>query len=110
MCIRDRNISSTNYEILKKPESANLIKQTAGNIGVWLGHIFNKSGKYKPWVKSMRKMGLKVHVYTVRNDALPSYVKNEAHLLSLLTQYGIDGVFSDSALETKVTLAKIDDS
>ena len=104
------NISSTNYEILKKPESANLIKQNASNIGVWLGHIFNKSGKYKPWVKSMREMGLKVHVYTVRNDALPSYVKNEAHLLSLLTQYGIDGVFSDSVLETKVTLATIDDS
>lgn len=39
---------------------------------------------------------LAVHPWTVRSDALPSYVANEAELLSFLfSKLGVDGVFTD---------------
>lgn len=48
-----------------------------------------------------RHAGLKVHVYTVRKDQLPRYAASLENLLRILYfEVGIDGAFTDFALDT----------
>lgn len=100
-------ISSANYDELVSREGLKKIAEYADGIGVWLHQIKDDIDNTPSYVinpnlvKDAHDAGLVVHVYTLRKDALPSYVKslNELHEL-FYYDFNVDGAFTDFADET----------
>jgi len=67
---------------------------TAG-VGADVSYIFNKDGTRTDFVERAHKLGLLVHVYTVRDDRPdPGFADSRAELKALFDA-GIDGVWAD---------------
>ena len=89
--------SGTDYDHLKTPAGLAEIKTYAAGIGPWYRQILLDEGPtFSSLVADARKLGLKVHPYTLRADALPKFVDDFDQLLAyLFRRQRVDGVFTD---------------
>ena len=93
--------TSADYTEMVTYNGLKAVKAYADHIGPSLGHIFVDHMKKEkptqtPLMKIAKEVGLKVHVYTLRKDQLPSYVNTFDELHDLFINYvEVDGVFSD---------------
>ena len=93
-------MGDVDYGAMKTPAGLKTISGYAEGIGIWTEDLVQKRGsKYQPMkklVQAAKNQGLQIHVYTLREDALPPSVKNWKQLIQLF--YGtlrVDGAFTD---------------
>ena len=88
--------SDTDYTALQTPAMLKEVAKYAQGIGPWLPQVFDlKAGKPTTLVNNAHQVGLQVHPYTFRQDALPSGISSEQVLNVLFNQVKVDGLFSD---------------
>lgn len=88
--------SDTDYNSLKTPIGMLTVAQYADGIGPWLGHITSSQGnKLDSWVLQAQDLGLLIHPYTFRTDALALGNSSEELLDLLINKWKFDGVFTD---------------
>ena len=98
--------TSTDYDQLKSEKGLKELRKYASGLGPWIPQIVNEKGQPTEFLKQAKKLGFKIHPYTLRNDALPSQFKTEKQLLKTLKDdLGVDGVFTDN-VNTTVPLMK----
>ena len=88
--------ADTDYDaLLTEQQMAKLARYVQG-IGPWLPQVFDlQAGKASPLVSQAHNLGLQVHPYTFRQDALPPGVSSEQVLDILFNQLKVDGLFTD---------------
>lgn len=94
------NEGPTDYSPLRTAAGLESLSSHVDGVGVWLGHVVkqvNDQGliELTELVTDAKAAGLKVHVYTLRKDALPKGVSDYQLLLDTLAAAGVDGFFSD---------------
>ncbi len=90
------------FETLRSRDGLARIAEVAGAIGPWLAHVvtgFDRDAG-KPVVTGLvaeaHRLGLEVHPYTFRADALPDYAETLEEAFEIfLVQVGVDGLFTD---------------
>ena len=89
--------SGTDYDFLKTPAGLAEIKSYAAGIGPWYRQILLDAGpEFSDLVENAQRLGLQVHPYTLRADALPDFIGSFEQLLGyLLVDQRVDGVFTD---------------
>lgn len=93
--------SETDYDRLRTDEGLRAIAEYADGIGPSLNHVVSGvDASGRPMITSLAEdahaLGLCVHPYTLRADALPDYAGEFDDLMDLLVnQARVDGVFSD---------------
>ena len=88
--------ADTDYTALQTPKMLAEIAKYAQGIGPWLPQVFDlKVGKPTGLVQNAHNVGLQVHPYTFRQDALPEGVSSEQILSILFQQVKVDGLFTD---------------
>ncbi|WKC57816.1 glycerophosphodiester phosphodiesterase [Borrelia sp. P9F1] len=91
----DWNEAPTDYEYIKSEEGIAEVAKYSDGIGPWIPQVII-DGKITGLIPLAHKHKMEVHPYTVRIDALPSYVKEADELLNLLfNKAKVDGVFTD---------------
>lgn len=94
LLIEDGDLELSNLDKLDM-QLAEIAKYSDG-IGPSLTHVFNSEGHSTQLVKLAHKHKLVVHAYTVRADALPSYVDSlDGYLKKIFKDEKVDGVFTD---------------
>jgi glycerophosphoryl diester phosphodiesterase len=89
------------YDALRTPDGLAAIAKVADGIGPSMGHVVSGvDADGQPIVTDLvanaHALGLVVHPYTFRADALPSYASSlEDALRMFLVDAGVDGVFTD---------------
>lgn len=91
--------SSIDYEKLQTKAGLMEIAPYVKGIGPYIKQLYTvENGKVvkTKLVEWAHELGLKVHAYTHRSDAIPSEFPSEKEFLDFLfTEVGIDGIFSD---------------
>lgn len=88
--------SDTDYDLLKTSEGMVTVAKYADGIGPWLGHVaIDKSNKLSSWLAQAKALGLLIHPYTFRTDALPEETSQEQLLDLVINQWQFDGLFTD---------------
>lgn len=93
--------SGADYVAMRTPAGLQRVAAYADGIGPWLPHVVEGRDEDGHWritslVRDAHALGLEVHPYTLRQDALPDYVADfEALLRVFLVDVGVDGVFTD---------------
>jgi glycerophosphoryl diester phosphodiesterase len=88
--------SNTDYDTLQTPKQLAEVAKYAQGIGPWLPQVFDiNAGKPTALVGDAHQVGLLVHPYTFRQDALPPGINPEQILNALFNQVKVDGLFSD---------------
>lgn len=92
--------SATDYDRLRSRKGLEEVAAVADGIGPATDHIVSgkKDGRLQvtDLVKNAHAVGLAVHPYTLRADALPNYVKSIEELLNIFfVEQQVDGVFTD---------------
>ena len=88
--------AATDYDALQSPQMLAEVAKYAQGIGPWLPQIFDlTAGKATDLVNNAHQVGLQVHPYTFRQDALPPGINAEQVLNILFKQVKVDGLFSD---------------
>ncbi|GEP44824.1 glycerophosphoryl diester phosphodiesterase [Brevifollis gellanilyticus] len=78
------------------PETLAQVAKVADGIGPDIKLVIAPDRSLTPLVKDAHALGLKVHPYTLRVDALPKFATSADDLLTLLLgKAGVDGLFSD---------------
>ncbi|MES2595249.1 MAG: glycerophosphodiester phosphodiesterase [Verrucomicrobiota bacterium] len=78
------------------PEILAQVAKVADGIGPDIKLVIAPDRKLTTLVKDAHALGLKVHPYTLRVDALPKFAESADDLLTLLFgKAGVDGLFSD---------------
>lgn len=95
------NEPGINYDAMRTPEGLAEIAKYADGIGPSIEHIGGEDPetgaiRIGPLVNEAHKLGLQVHAYTVRKDALPDFVTSFDDLMDFLfVTADVDGVFTD---------------
>lgn len=91
--------TSVDYDALRTYAGMESLTSYADHVGLWLGHVLKEVKDGEPvWtdvLANAKKVGLKVHVYTLRADQLPEGVESLKQLRGWLKEAGVEGVFSD---------------
>jgi len=88
--------SDTDYTALRTPLMLAEIAKVAQGIGPWIPHLVNLNTQQQTQLPHHAKqVGLSIHPYTFRKDALPSDVSVEQALDILFKDIRVNGVFSD---------------
>lgn len=87
------------YSKMMTKEGLKEVSSYATGVGLWLGHLYSSKGiPNRTLVNSVQKQNLKIHAYTIRADALPSFFSKIGSLReSLFEELKLDGAFSDHA-------------
>lgn len=101
--------AETDYEAMRRPEGLRRIAEYADGIGPSLSHIVGVDDDGGPMVTPLvveaHRLGLAVHPYTFRTDALPDYAEDFDGMLDLfVNEAGIDGLFTDFPDRARVFL------
>jgi glycerophosphoryl diester phosphodiesterase len=98
--------SDTDYDWLKTKNGLKEVRKYAKGLGPWIPQIVTPDKKPTSFLKEAKKLGFKIHPYTLRNDALPKVIGSEEELLKLLIKdLKVDGIFTDN-VNTTVGLSK----
>lgn len=94
------NESEVDYDTMLTAAGLETLRSYAAGVGLWLNHVLlgvDEQGQpqFSQVVKNAHAAGLKVHVYTLRADALPEGVESYQQLKNWLTEHGVDGFFTD---------------
>lgn len=94
------NESEVDYDTMLTAAGLETLRSYADGVGVWLNHVLkgvDEQGQpqFSDVVKNAHAAGLKVHLYTLRADALPAGVDSYQQLKNWLTEHGVDGFFTD---------------
>jgi glycerophosphoryl diester phosphodiesterase len=97
---QDQDAPNTNYDYFKTNEGLKVLSKYVDGIGPHYSYIIldKKNGKVElsNLVKDAHNYGLLVHIYTLRDDSLPSYYKNAKDFVrDLFYVAEVDGIFSD---------------
>jgi len=88
--------SPTNYDVLKTQQGLAEIAKVAQGIGPWIPQLVDlKTMKPTAFVKQAHNLGLQVHPYTFRKDALPAKLDTKQTLKLLFNDLKVDGLFTD---------------
>lgn len=93
--------STVDYNAMRTPEGLRKVATYAVGIGpsiqqIYLGKDESGDFQFSSLVSDAQALGLKVHPYTFRVDALPTGIKDIAELLeAFLVVQRVDGVFTD---------------
>ncbi len=92
--------SSTDYNVMRTLAGLKKVAEYADAIGPWMGHLASEKGALTtaipPLIQWARKVGLQVHPYTARADALPDGAASFTDFLTLLiVHWKVDGIFTD---------------
>jgi glycerophosphoryl diester phosphodiesterase len=88
--------AATDYDALQTPQQLAEVAKYAQGIGPWLPQVFDlQAGKPTDLVNNAHQVGLQVHPYTFRQDALPQGINAEQVLNILFKQVKVDGLFTD---------------
>jgi glycerophosphoryl diester phosphodiesterase len=96
-----REAPDVDYDLLATRDGLAAIASIADGIGPWLRHVVRGvDGDGRPIITDLvanaHRLGLAVHPYTLRADALPDYADSlEEALRIFLVDAGVDGVFTD---------------
>ena len=93
--------AETDYEFLLTKEGLKTLSEHVQGIAVWTGHVLE--GRYlsgmpqlSSLVKDAHELGLKVYTYTLRADALPTYVRSFEEMLHIFYyEANVDGIITD---------------
>ncbi|MGI9383045.1 MAG: glycerophosphodiester phosphodiesterase [Methyloligellaceae bacterium] len=89
------------FDRLRTRDALAEIAKVADGVGPWMPHVVTRlDGTGKPVVTDLvataHELGLQVHVYTFRADALPDYAKTlEQAFEFFLVEARVDGLFTD---------------
>jgi glycerophosphoryl diester phosphodiesterase len=88
------------YDALRTRDGLAAIAGIADGIGPWINHVVTGvDAAGRPMVTDLvanaHALGLVVHAYTFRADALPAYADSLEEALRLFVAAGVDGVFTD---------------
>ena len=87
---------NVDFDYLRTTEGLKAVSKIADGIGPWIPHIVDDSGTKTSLVEDAHKVGLDLHPYTLRADALPSWATNYNDVMQrVLIDAGADGIFSD---------------
>ncbi|PWW13326.1 MULTISPECIES: glycerophosphodiester phosphodiesterase [Pseudidiomarina] len=118
------NQSSVDYNLMLTAAGLETLSSYADGVGIWLDHLYQgpavqstdalapaataqSSTAQSSWLAAAQRWrwrevvphahqaGLKVHVYTLRADQLPSGFASYEELKKALTELGVDGIFTD---------------
>jgi glycerophosphoryl diester phosphodiesterase len=99
--------SSTNYDFLKTSAGLEVIAKVAQGIGPWIPQLVDlKTMQPSTFIKQAHSVGLKVHAFTFRKDALPENVNKEQMLKLLFNDLKVDGIFTDFTDTVVLNLAE----
>ena len=93
--------STTDYEYLKTERGLAEVNEVADAIGPWIGQLYTMSEidahpVSTGLVATAQKLGLAVHPYTFRRDAMaPGFDSFEAMVCWFANTLGVDGMFTD---------------
>ena len=93
--------AETDYEFLLTKEGLQTLSEHVQGIAVWTGHVLE--GRYlsgmpqlSSLVKNAHELGLKVYTYTLRVDALPTYIRSFEEMLHIFYyEANVDGIITD---------------
>ena len=93
--------AETDYEFLLTKEGLQTLSEHVQGIAVWTGHVLE--GKYlsgmpqlSSLVEDAHELGLKVYTYTLRVDALPTYIRSFEEMLHIFYyEANVDGIITD---------------
>ncbi|MEW9798161.1 glycerophosphodiester phosphodiesterase [Alteromonas sp. CYL-A6] len=87
------------YDVYRTPEGIQGLTGLVNGIGpalvTMLPSGLNETPVPPAWVNEANKQGLLLHPYTYRHDVLPADIDAGALLGVLISQFGIDGIFTD---------------
>lgn len=94
------NESPVDYDAMLTAAGLETLRTYAHGVGVWIDHVLEgvdeqQQPRFSKVVENAHAAGLKVHVYTLRRDQLPTGVSSYAALLQWLKLHGVDGMFTD---------------
>lgn len=104
--------SPTDYDWLRTSEGLTSIKDVAQGIGPWFPQLVDMQafakGKLEPqpWYLNAKQMGLAVHPYTFRIDALPQGMESIQLLDVLVKHLKVEGLFTDQVPPVMAYLEK----
>ena len=104
--------SPTDYDWLRTSEGLASVASVAQGVGPWIVQLVDMpklaQGQVVPqlWLKEAQSLGLKVHPYTYRIDALPQGMSGTMLLDILVNKVKADGVFTDQVPPVKQFLNK----
>ncbi len=88
--------SATDYQRLQTAQGLKDIAKVAQGIGPWIPQLIDLSTmQTTELVKNAHMVGLEVHPYTFRKDALPNNLNTEQSLKLLFDGLKVDGIFTD---------------
>ena len=84
---------------MRSLEGLRELKLLVDGIGPPLGEVVQgesrETRRITPLVGHAHVLGLEVHPYTARADDLPKWAETYADLMQVLTEVGVDGIFTD---------------
>lgn len=94
------NESPVDYDAMLTAAGLESLRTYAHGVGLWIDHVLegvdeHGQPKFSRVVENAHAAGLKVHVYTLRRDQLPTGVDSYNKLLQWLQRLGVDGIFTD---------------
>ncbi|MFT4939191.1 MAG: glycerophosphoryl diester phosphodiesterase [Paraglaciecola sp.] len=88
--------SSTDYDALRRPAMLGQVAKVAQGIGPWIPQLVDmQTLQPTTLAKDAKLLGLQIHPYTFRQDALPANISSEQALDILFKSLKVDGVFTD---------------
>ena len=87
---------NVDFDYLRTTDGLAEVAKVADGIGPWIAQVVDKSGKKTSLVEEAHKVGLDLHPYTLRADALPAWANNFDDVMQrVVIEAGADGIFSD---------------
>lgn len=92
----DWQVAATDYAALRTPSMLKEVAKVAQGIGPWLPQLIDLTTMQLTELgKNAHRVGLLIHPYTFRQDALPFGVSSEQALDVLVNKVEVDGLFTD---------------
>ncbi|MEP1444147.1 MAG: glycerophosphodiester phosphodiesterase [Hyphomicrobiales bacterium] len=87
---------NVDFDYLRTVEGLTAVAKVAEGIGPWIPQVVDNSGTKTSLAEEAHKVGLDLHPYTLRADALPAWAENFDDVMQrVVIDAGADGIFSD---------------
>lgn len=87
---------NVDFDHLRTTQGLAEVAKVADGIGPWIPQVVDNTGHKTPLVKEAHNVGLDLHPYTLRADALPAWAADFDDVMQrVVIDAGADGIFSD---------------